>query len=514
MVTENCLGHILVRGFGTVRGKPQTTHLNQPWLIADKKSKNDKLQPPHSLCSSRGLMVEVVGSDSVRGGAGETAAYAAAGGDSPVASAPQDNDSCKLSAGNGDAGDRLLPPAQPSPAKPHSGHPPAAHTPSVASDYGGRPGGTLASLRHVSRAFKRTREEADLHAMGAFHSSDYDGLESRLERTALAKTSDWDFDLLHIWRWLLPIIIGIVVGMWTSLFFFTLKKLTDWRFDVTSRYIAPGSGFWRPFGVFLGFSILYSTIAGFLGSILTPASAGGGYAEVLSYLAGVRIQGLLTLPTLVSKLIGLVATIASGIVSGRGGPFVQMGAAIGGGIAGFGSQTISRWSRGWLGSNAWLRSNVGALLTHTAAAHRDFVTVGGAAGLSAAFTAPIAGVLFAVEDGAAFYSVRLLWQSLLASSVSSYVTSFLLEMRDVGGSIWTVQASAGCCSTSLFFLSPPFLLSPCARCVWPARWCTHRFVSSQLQRRCGLPSTCSSPAGMPTAAGVHGGATLCPEDDA
>jgi len=67
---------------------------------------------------------------------------------------------------------------------------------------------------------------------------------------------------------------------------------------------------------------------------------------------------------------------------------------------------------------------------------RDFVACGAAAGVCSAFSAPIGGVLFALEEGASYWSTKLTWRVFFCSMMT-LLTLYTYKNLDT----WWGQAS-------------------------------------------------------------------------
>ncbi|CAL5218914.1 g660 [Coccomyxa viridis] len=122
--------------------------------------------------------------------------------------------------------------------------------------------------------------------------------------------------------------------------------------------------------------------------------------------------GLLSLKTLVCKLVGVTCSMAGGLIAGKEGPFIHTGGIVGGGFAAMGSLTLTELFKG---RYSFVAPRKYGGFFRKESEHRDFISIGTAAGVATAFAAPIGGLLLAIEEGSSFLSLGLFWRGFLAT---------------------------------------------------------------------------------------------------
>lgn len=134
-----------------------------------------------------------------------------------------------------------------------------------------------------------------------------------------------------------------------------------------------------------------------------PMCTGSGIPQIKGILQG--DMSMRWFSVLWSKIIGGVLVIGAGMSLGREGPSVQIGACVGQGL----SQTSRR----------------------TGFESRILMTAGAGAGLAAAFNAPLAGVIFGLEEMQKTISPALLLTGITASITAATVTEVVFGMSPV-----------------------------------------------------------------------------------
>ncbi len=165
-------------------------------------------------------------------------------------------------------------------------------------------------------------------------------------------------------------------------------------------------------------------LAGLLIEKFSDEAVGSGISQVKVALAGLPTR--LNLRLAITKLLSTLLSLSSGFPLGRQGPTVQIGAAIAG--------QFSRWFP-------------------TSPEHRrQLIAAGAAAGLAAGFNAPIAGVLFVIEELLQDVSGLTLGTAIVASFVGAVVSRGLGGSALVTPSVMQLQISFELASIPLFLL--------------------------------------------------------------
>lgn len=184
-------------------------------------------------------------------------------------------------------------------------------------------------------------------------------------------------------------IIGIVAALSAVL----LKQGSGWlgTWRVHSTQFLPAWLTLPLIGMSFGF------LAGWLVQRLAPEAAGSGIPQVKASLANIPIK--LSWRVAGIKLLSTIISLGSGITLGRQGPTVQIGASLAAGM----SRTFP-----------------------TSPEHRrQMIAAGAGAGLSAAFNAPIAGVLFIIEELLQDVSGLTLGTAIIACFIGGVISRLL-----------------------------------------------------------------------------------------
>jgi len=181
-------------------------------------------------------------------------------------------------------------------------------------------------------------------------------------------------------------LIGLVSGLAAVLLGQGVGWLGGWRQHLAHTF---------PIFIVLPlFGLTGGFLAGWIVEYFAPAASGSGMTEVKAVLA--RVPMPLNLRIAIVKLIGSILVLGAGMPLGREGPTVQIGAAL--------AAQLSRW-------------------VPTSPDHRrQLLAAGAGAGLAAAFNAPIAGVLFVVEELLQDVSGVTLGTAILASFIAAVVS--------------------------------------------------------------------------------------------
>lgn len=163
--------------------------------------------------------------------------------------------------------------------------------------------------------------------------------------------------------------------------------------------------------VFVSLSMLFGGVSALLVVYIGPGAIASGTPELIAYLNGINYPKFINYRTLFVKIFALSLSVAAGLCVGKEGPLAHIGAVIGVGVLYLPLNFLKKF--------------------RTEMSKREIACAGAAAGVSAAFGAPIGGTLFIYEMSrpSTFWSFELTWKIFFCSSISTFALNILICLK-------------------------------------------------------------------------------------
>ncbi|EDO35008.1 predicted protein [Nematostella vectensis] len=292
-----------------------------------------------------------------------------------------------------------------------------------------------------------------------FESLDYDIPENSLFLKEQKSFTPEEIIKVDINRWIVMFIIGVITALIAAAIDICIGLLSKWKYDIIKKNVELCTGNYcmaKPYALWVAIDIFFVCIAACLVVYGEPVAAGSGIPQIKCYLNGVKVphvvrikvkmgvnvlikfwhlncllifqiyllihQLLLAhlidnfpLQTLVAKVVGVVFSVSGGLACGKEGPMIHSGAVVAAGVSQGRSTTFNR--------DFHIFESF-----RTDHEKRDFVSGGAAAGVAAAFGAPVGGVLFSLEEGASFWNQALTWRMFFGSIISTFTLNLVLSI--------------------------------------------------------------------------------------
>ena len=227
--------------------------------------------------------------------------------------------------------------------------------------------------------------------------------------------------------WFLYAVIGVSVSLLITGILTLCNIIEKARVKATGYALKDGdvgSAYLIWVGTSLGMAIFAASLV-----LIEPAAASSGIPGLIAYLNGVDPLGgkspvtqkhtsFTSLKTMFAKLVGMVASIPSGLCIGPEGPIIHISAL----FAMYTAKVVQYLERKFVSSQSYHASK---------SERRDFLATGAACGICTAFRAPIAGTLFVVEEAASFFTTNHLEYTFFAC-LAAYWCQWTIGINTVG----------------------------------------------------------------------------------
>ncbi|KAF5952063.1 hypothetical protein HYC85_010007 [Camellia sinensis] len=262
---------------------------------------------------------------------------------------------------------------------------------------------------------RRTNTTSQIAIVGAnvcpIESLDYEIIENYLFKQDWRSRKKVQIYQYVVLKWTFALLIGLSTGLVGFFNNLAVENVAGFKLLLTSNLMLHEK-YYQAFAAYAGCNLVLAIVAAALCAYIAPAAAGSGIPEVKAYLnwCGCSFYFGSKYP---------LCKVAAGFVVGKEGPMVHTGACIANLLGQGGSR---KYHLTW----KWLR------YFKNDRDRRDLITCGAAAGVAAAFRAPVGGVLFALEEVASWWRSALLWRTFFTTAVVAVVLRSLIEFCESG----------------------------------------------------------------------------------
>lgn len=200
-----------------------------------------------------------------------------------------------------------------------------------------------------------------------------------------------------------------------------LVQCTDWTTWPSALHVSSSGGrYVTSYAFFVLYSVVFATSAALLVKFYAPYARQSGIPEIKTMLGGFVMQRFLGTWTLVTKSVGIVLSVSSGLWLGKEGPLVHIACCC---------------------ANMWMK--LWPSLYGNEARKREVLSAAASAGISVAFGAPVGGVLFSLEQLSYYFPDKTMWQSFVCAMVAGATLQALNPFRSGKLVLYEVKYSSG-----------------------------------------------------------------------
>ncbi|XP_075071848.1 chloride channel protein 1 [Mixophyes fleayi] len=198
--------------------------------------------------------------------------------------------------------------------------------------------------------------------------------------------------------WIFLVLLGLVMALvsW-SMDYASAKSLQAYRW----MYQGTSHNVWFQYMAWVTYPLVLILFAAVFCHIVSPQAIGSGIPELKVILRGVVLKEYLTLKAFTAKVIGLTASLGSGMPLGKEGPFVHIASICAAVLSNFMSVFCDVYEQAYY--------------------YTDVLTVGCAVGVGCCFGTPLGGVLFSIEVTSSYFAVRNYWRGFFAATFSAFI---------------------------------------------------------------------------------------------